>query len=119
MPHGRLSEWIVRPPLLSYSHVSRLCLLLILIPTDRAAIVPPELAAASGLIESQVQVSDRYGGGFPANVEGLHHLHCLNLLRQALYFNFDYYHDLGEGAFSNKDEILRFHVSKSPHFSVA
>ncbi|KAK0114334.1 hypothetical protein ONS95_013826 [Cadophora gregata] len=77
----------------------------------RAAIVPPELAAASGLIDSQVQVSDRYGGGFPANVEGLHHLHCLNLLRQALYFNFDYYHKLGKGAFSNKDEILRFHVT--------
>ncbi|KAH7379735.1 tat pathway signal sequence [Cadophora sp. MPI-SDFR-AT-0126] len=77
----------------------------------RAAIVPPELAAASGLIDSQVQVSERYGGGFPANVEGLHHLHCLNLLRQALYFNFDYYHSLGKGAFSNKDEILRFHVT--------
>lgn len=112
MPHGRLSEWIVRSPYFSYSHVSLLYVLLILIVTDRAAIVPPELAVASGLIESQVQVSDRYGGGFPANVEGLHHLHCLNLLRQALYFNFNYYHDLGEGAFSNKDDILRLHVSK-------
>ncbi|KAG4439094.1 hypothetical protein IFR05_005436 [Cadophora sp. M221] len=77
----------------------------------RAAIVPPELAAASGLIDSQVQLSDQYGGGFPANVEGLHHLHCLNLLRQSLYFNFDYYHARGEGAFKNKDEIIRLHVT--------
>ncbi|TKA50314.1 hypothetical protein B0A49_11075 [Cryomyces minteri] len=47
----------------------------------------------------------------PANVEGLHHLHCLNLLRQSLYYNFDYYHKRGEGAFVNNDAILRFHVS--------
>jgi len=75
-------------------------------------------------------VSEKYGGGFPANVEGLHHLHCLvrihfciknlseltsmyqNLLRQALYYNFDYYHTLGQGAFKNDDTILRFHVSR-------
>jgi len=77
----------------------------------RSAIVPSSLAHRSGLTQSQVQVSSKYGGGFPANVEGLHHLHCLNLLRQSLYFNFDYYHSLGEGAFINSDEILRFHVT--------
>ncbi len=59
-----------------------------------------------------VQVQGKYGGGFPANVEGLHHLHCLNLLRQTLWFNYDYYHALGEGAFKNSDEIVRYHVSK-------
>jgi len=35
-----------------------------------------------------------------------------NVLRQSLYYNFDYYHDRGEGAFKNSDEILRFHVCK-------
>jgi hypothetical protein len=74
--------------------------------------VPSSLAAKAGLLESQVQISDKYGGGFPANVEGLHHLHCLNLLRQSLYFNFDYYHERGEGAFKNDDRILKYHVSK-------
>jgi hypothetical protein len=49
----------------------------LLTSVDRAAIVPTELAARSGLGLDQVQVSEKYGGGFPANVEGLHHLHCL------------------------------------------
>jgi hypothetical protein len=74
--------------------------------------VPTSLAARSGLLESQVQVSPKHGGGYLANVEGLHHLHCLNLLRQSLYFNFDYYSAKGSGAFSNDADVLRFHVSK-------
>ena len=44
---------------------------------DRPAIVPDDLAAQSGLLPDQVKVSEKYGGGYPANVEGLHHLHCL------------------------------------------
>lgn len=75
--------------------------------------MPTDLAAKSGLTPDQVQVSEKYGGGFPANVEGLHHLHCLNLLRKSLYYNFDHYHELGEGAFKNDDIILRFHVCMS------
>ena len=43
----------------------------------RSAIVPAKTGESAGLRKSQVQVSDKYGGGFPANVEGLHHLHCL------------------------------------------
>ncbi|MCJ1408302.1 hypothetical protein MMC19_002377 [Ptychographa xylographoides] len=77
----------------------------------RSAIVPSKLAELSGLAPSQVQVNEKYGGGFPANVEGLHHLHCLNLLRQSLYYNFDYYYERKEGAFINADDILRLHVS--------
>lgn len=76
--------------------------------------VPSHLAGKAGLSQSQVQIADKYGSGFPANVEGLHHLHCLNLLRQALYYNFDYYHDKGEGAFKNDDRILMVHVSMYP-----
>lgn len=62
------------------------------------------------------------------NVEGLHHLHCLvrqpsssdgkwlmmtpqNLLRQSLWFNYDYYHGQGKGAFVNEDKILKLHVT--------
>lgn len=79
----------------------------------RAAIITTSFASKSGLTESHVQVSEKYGGGFPANVEGLHHLHCLNLLRKSLYYNFDYYHDVGEGAFKNDDRILKFHISET------
>lgn len=78
---------------------------------DRALAVPQNLAAKAGLQQSQVQINPAYGGGYPANVEGLHHLHCLNLVRQALYYNIDYYRSAGKGAFVNDDFILRHHVS--------
>lgn len=35
-----------------------------------------------------------------------------NLLRQALVWNFEYYHSRGEGAFQNDDAIVEKHVSK-------
>lgn len=83
-----------------------------LIAPDRAFVVPPSDGPRSGLTpKTHVHISPRYGGGYPANVEGLHHLHCLNLLRQALYYNYNYYHALGLGAFSNDDYILQFHVT--------
>jgi hypothetical protein len=44
---------------------------------DVAARVPEEHAAASGIAPDQVKIKKEYGGGYPANVEGLHHLHCL------------------------------------------
>lgn len=45
--------------------------------TDSAARIPPELAAKSGLAPDQVKISQKHGGGYPAHVEGMHHLHCL------------------------------------------
>lgn len=77
----------------------------------RSIRVPAEEAQRSGLAKDQVKISEKYGGGYPANVEGLHHLHCLNLLRQSLYYNYDYYHKQGHGAFKNDDFIVRRHVS--------
>ncbi|KAF2463585.1 uncharacterized protein BDR25DRAFT_337742 [Lindgomyces ingoldianus] len=77
----------------------------------RSLIVPASEAERTGLRHDQVQVSDYYGGGFPANVEGLHHLHCLNLLRKALHWNYDYYRDQKEGAFSNSEYVVRYHVT--------
>ncbi|KAL4948031.1 hypothetical protein BDW69DRAFT_203833 [Aspergillus filifer] len=77
----------------------------------RAIRVPVEEAAKSGITPDQVQINEAYGGGYPANVEGLHHLHCLNLLRQSLYYNYDYYHAQGTGAFKNDDYVVRRHVS--------
>jgi len=77
----------------------------------RAVAVPEELAVASGIATDQVRIQEKYGGGYPANVEGLHHLHCLNLLRKSLKWNYDYYHDLGEGAFKNSDHVAKYHVT--------
>ncbi|KAK3386123.1 hypothetical protein B0H63DRAFT_450107 [Podospora didyma] len=49
----------------------------------------------SGLTDAHVQRSEKHGGGFFVNVEGLHHLHCLKL---------------GKGAFSNSQYIVQLHA---------
>ena len=36
-----------------------------------------------------------------------------NLVRQALYYNFDHYHAEGKGAFKNADHVLKAHISMS------
>jgi hypothetical protein len=43
----------------------------------RALKVPESEARAAGITQNHVKIADKYGGGYPANVEGLHHLHCL------------------------------------------
>ncbi|KAJ5898338.1 hypothetical protein N7504_008626 [Penicillium tannophilum] len=73
--------------------------------------VPEKDAEQSGLTADQVQINPKYGGGYPANVAGLHHLHCLNVVRQSLYYNYDYYHSKEEGIFGNNDYIVRHQVS--------
>lgn len=45
-------------------------------PSDRPVVVPEQSGKAMGL-HHHVRVNEKYGGGFPANIEGLHHLHCL------------------------------------------
>lgn len=35
-----------------------------------------------------------------------------NLVRQALYFNYDRYKEMGHHAWKNEERILRLHVSK-------
>ncbi|CAG9985172.1 unnamed protein product [Clonostachys byssicola] len=77
----------------------------------RAGAISYEDGLASGLDESYAQRSPQYGGGFIVNVEGMHHLHCLNLVRKALYFNYDHYRELGHHAFKNDEYILRLHVT--------
>ncbi|KAF2799287.1 hypothetical protein K505DRAFT_389731 [Melanomma pulvis-pyrius CBS 109.77] len=77
----------------------------------RASRIPANKASRSGLAPDQVKIQEKYGGGYPANVEGLHHLHCLNLLRKSLAWNFDYYQKQGLGPFSNDGNILKYHVT--------
>lgn len=74
--------------------------------------IPASKAAESNIRADQVKIKEKYGGGFPANVEGLHHLHCLNLLRKSLSWNIEYYKAMKMGPFANEDHILKAHVSK-------
>ncbi|KXT14331.1 hypothetical protein AC579_4009 [Pseudocercospora musae] len=78
-----------------------------------AVIIPDSIAQSVGVDIDQVQVNDKYGGGYPANIEGLHHLHCLNLIRQTLYWNYPYYRSLGQGPFKNEAFIVKKHASQS------
>ncbi|KAF1952071.1 hypothetical protein CC80DRAFT_508414 [Byssothecium circinans] len=77
----------------------------------RSVVIPPEEAEQTGLRSDQVKVASIYGDGYPANVEGLHHLHCLNLLRKSLKWNYDHYQKQGRGPFSNSEHIVRYHVT--------
>ncbi|KAK8066242.1 hypothetical protein PG997_012989 [Apiospora hydei] len=78
---------------------------------SRAGVIPLSEGPASGLTPHHVQVSPEHGGGYFVNVEGLHHLHCLNLLRKGLWYNYEYYRALGLHAFKNEEPILQLHVS--------
>lgn len=77
----------------------------------RAGVISHKEGLRSGLTTAHVQRADKYGGGFFVNVEGLHHLHCLDLVRKALYYNYPYYKAMGKHAFLNDDKILELHVS--------
>jgi hypothetical protein len=74
-------------------------------------VIPYSEGLKSGLSPHHVQVSSAYGGGFFVNVEGMHHLHCLNLVRKGLWYNYEHYRDLGTHAFKNDEAILQLHVS--------
>lgn len=53
--------------------------------TVRPVVVSDDLAAKSGLGKNHVRIKDKYGGGYPVFVEGLHQLHCLvSIVRQAV-----------------------------------
>ncbi|KAK7421541.1 hypothetical protein QQZ08_009886 [Neonectria magnoliae] len=77
----------------------------------RAGVISYEDGLASGLDSSFVQRAEKYGGGFLVNVEGMHHLHCLNMVRKSLYFNYEHYEALGGHAFKNDGEIFRLHLT--------
>ncbi|KAH8171949.1 tat pathway signal sequence [Sarocladium implicatum] len=77
----------------------------------RAGAISYEDGLASGLEPSFVQRSEAYGGGFMVNVEGMHHLHCLNLVRKSLYFNHGYYEALGTNEFLNNGTMLEHHIT--------
>lgn len=77
----------------------------------RAGVISYEDGLASGLDASFVQRSEKYGGGFLVNVEGMHHLHCLNLVRKSLYFNYEHYKAIGKHAFENKGDVFQRHVT--------
>ena len=73
--------------------------------------MPEDLAIESGLTKDHARRAKKYGGGVPVFVEGFHQIHCLNLLRKSLYYNYDHYHSKKEVEFHDSDHVVRWHVS--------
>ncbi|KAF7195122.1 Oxidase ustYa [Pseudocercospora fuligena] len=83
------------------------------------AILPEEYAPAYGVSRSQHHHltpdtdPDVPYAGFPVNIQVFHQLHCLNMLRQGLYHNADFYRkDPSNIAWSgDQDEVLQAHLA--------
>ena len=78
-------------------------------------IILEDEAEKYGLHAGQVKRILEQGGGFVAILESTHHLHCLNVLRQASHFDFPYYRakalESRKGVFADSEELIRLHFS--------
>ncbi|MCJ1355541.1 MAG: hypothetical protein MMC33_005533 [Icmadophila ericetorum] len=81
------------------------------LPSNRPIRLPDEQAAKAGLTKDHVHINPELGGGYAVFMEGMHQLHCLNLVRKSLYYNYDYYLAEGKQAFGEGRGILQWHVS--------
>ncbi|PGH12589.1 hypothetical protein AJ79_04210 [Helicocarpus griseus UAMH5409] len=73
--------------------------------------VPEHLATKYGLNPGHARLGPEFGGGYPVLFEFEHHLHCIDLLRQATYWNYDYYQEKAKGPFANAPPIVKTHVN--------
>ncbi|KAM3067999.1 hypothetical protein ACMFMF_009366 [Clarireedia jacksonii] len=78
----------------------------------RSIVISKAVAAKSGIRCDHLKMTDAFEGGYLANVEGLQHLQCLNLLRKGLWYNYNYYAEQKQGSFADEIEILKMHVSQ-------
>jgi hypothetical protein len=72
--------------------------------------VPEDQATRYGLDPGYARWSKADGGGYPVLFEFTHHLHCIDLIRQALVWNYDYYLARGSGAFINDPDVIKTHT---------
>jgi hypothetical protein len=66
--------------------------------------VPEEVVLRSGETTDAVRLPEELGGGFLAWAEVNHQLHCLNLIRKAIYW--DYYVDKEHDFQRERDQVL-------------
>ncbi|KAJ8110833.1 hypothetical protein ONZ43_g5774 [Nemania bipapillata] len=76
----------------------------------RPQVIPESQGEKAGLTPNQAKRLDSQGGGYFVEVEAIHHLHCLNVLRQNIWFNADYYRERKIGVWSNTEPVVRLHV---------
>ncbi|KAE9379628.1 hypothetical protein N431DRAFT_326549, partial [Stipitochalara longipes BDJ] len=73
-------------------------------------VIPEKEAERVGFTPGMVKLRASEGGGFVAQMEVFHNLHCLDTLRQGLYFNYDYYHTNRDGVWGRSDAVVRKHM---------
>jgi len=73
-------------------------------------VIPETDADRVGFTQGMVKLRDSEGGGFIAQMEVFHNLHCLDTLRQGLYFNYNYYHKSRDGVWGRSDAVVRKHM---------
>ncbi|EXJ72558.1 uncharacterized protein A1O5_03704 [Cladophialophora psammophila CBS 110553] len=77
----------------------------------KGVVLTVDEAKKSGLELDRVMVGEDYGGpGYVAFVEVTHQIHCLNLLRRGLWFNYEYYQSHSIGEFADGDRIVKLHI---------
>ncbi|KAF2163038.1 hypothetical protein M409DRAFT_26484 [Zasmidium cellare ATCC 36951] len=74
------------------------------------SIVPEERGPEAGIDPSSIKVNASLGGGYITTVRVIHQLHCLNMVRQALSWNVDYYRSRKVEPWNKVDWVARAHV---------
>jgi len=70
MRHGMISELAVRLLIFLFTIHTKF-------KTDRSILLPASRIQEAGLTSDHAHAREKYGGGYPVYVEGLHQLHCL------------------------------------------
>ncbi|KAK1637713.1 hypothetical protein BDP81DRAFT_317378, partial [Colletotrichum phormii] len=71
----------------------------------------PEQWVDANMPLNAVRVPEDHGPNYFGEIKAFHDLHCLNLLRKALYFNIDYYKSTPKvWEFRDDDRVIKMHV---------
>ncbi|PGH16402.1 hypothetical protein AJ79_01733 [Helicocarpus griseus UAMH5409] len=77
----------------------------------RHYVLPEPLATKYGLKTGHAKLRPEDGDGHPVLFEFEHHLHCVDILRQATHWNYAYYLKKAKGPFANAPPIVKTHVN--------
>ncbi|KXT10055.1 hypothetical protein AC579_9673 [Pseudocercospora musae] len=81
----------------------------------KAVLIPEEYADDFGIGPSHIKYTPESNGapypGYPAENQAMHSLHCLDMIRQSLWYNFDYYQSIHSMTLeSSQNDILIGHT---------
>ncbi|KAF4550971.1 Hypothetical protein D9617_15g043250 [Elsinoe fawcettii] len=68
-------------------------------------------AAKVGVPADAIRASEQYGGGYVVLGEAFHQLHCLDIMRKSLYWNFEHYSSEGHRPFDRPYHHVKMHIT--------